>query len=475
VTIPSERLQSTGTSDHRLPHAEALVDIPLPSITDPVATCRYARDETLVMAAGTPGAVVRPETTAEVQELLRWAHGRGVPVLPRGGGTGLTGAAVAPTGCVVVSTERLNRIREVSPDERIAVAEAGVVNADLNQAVAPHGLMWAPDPASWATSTVGGNAATNAGGLRCLRYGATRANVLGLEVVLSDGRLLHTGGRTVKRSAGYDLTQLFIGSEGTLGVITAVVAKLQAPPPPQLTALATFATAHDAAAAATVLARDAARMTMLELLDQPMVDALEAYRTIGFGSGVGAVLLAQADDTPPAASALQQAFASAGANDIAMSNDPGEADLLLDIRRSTYPALRTLGRLLVEDVAVPPSRLPELLDAVHAASQRHEIVTATVAHAGEGNAHPTFVLDDDPGSEQRAWAAASDVFRAAQELGGTISGEHGIGRLKREWLAAEIGDVSLDVHRALKQALDPHNILNPGAIFEPRTDERPAR
>jgi glycolate oxidase len=463
------------TSGRRLPRAEALVNIPLRSSTDPDTTRRYARDETLLMTAGAPDAVVRPETTEEVQELLRWAHEHRVAVLPRGGGTGLTGAAVAPAGCVVLSTERLNRIREVTPDERVAVAEAGVINAELNQACAPHGLMWAPDPASWTTSTVGGNASTNAGGLRCLRYGATRANVLGLEAVLPDGRRLHTGGRTVKRSAGYDLTQLFIGSEGTLGVITAVVAKLQPTPPPQLTALATFAAAHDAAAAAATLTRESVVMTMIELLDRPMVDALEAYRSIGFGSSVGAVLLVQADDTSLAAAALNSAFASTCASDVAMSSDPAEADLLLDIRRSTYPALRQLGTLLVEDVAVPPSRLPELLTAVDAAAARHDITIATVAHAGEGNAHPTLVLNDEPHVEQRAWAAASDIFRSAQNLGGTISGEHGIGRLKREWLAAEIGDVSLDVHRTLKEALDPHNIMNPGAVFEVGTDDRSAR
>lgn len=441
-----------------------LSDPPVPSRTDAATIHRYATDQSVLAIPGAPRAVVTPESVREVQELLRWAHERRVPVLPRGGGTGLTGGAVAVAGCVVLSTERLNRIREVLPDERVAVVEAGVFTADLDRACAPHGLMWAPDPASWETSTVGGNVATNAGGLRCLRYGATRANVLGLEVVLPDGRLLVTGGRTVKRSAGYDLTQLFVGSEGTLGVVTAVTARLRPPPPPQRTALATFASAVDAAAAAAAITGTCPAATMIELLDRTMVAAVEAHCGVGLGSS-GAVLLVQADDTVAAASAVDAALA-ASATKVRATADPEEAAVLLDVRRSTFSALEPLGRLLVEDVAVPTSRLPELLAAVEAAATRHGITIATVAHAGEGNAHPTIVLDDGADAESRAWAAATDIFRSAQGLDGTVSGEHGIGRLKREWLAAEIGDVSLDVHRALKRSIDPHGIMNPGAVFE---------
>jgi glycolate oxidase len=290
--------------------------------------------------------------------------------------------------------------------------------------------------------------------------------VLGLEVVLPDGRLLVTGGRTVKRSAGYDLTQLFVGSEGTLGVVTAVVARLRPPPPPQRTTLATFATARDAATAAASIASSSSSTTMIELLDRTMVAAVEAHRGIGLGSSVGAVLIVQADDTTLAASAVGVALAEASATDVTATADPEEAALLLDVRRSTYRSLEPLGRLLVEDVAVPTSRLPELLAAVEAAAARQGIKIATVAHAGEGNAHPTIVLDDGVDAGSRAWAAATDIFRSAQELGGTVSGEHGIGRLKRKWLAAEIGDVSLDVHRALKRAIDPRGIMNPGVVFE---------
>ncbi|MDQ1713556.1 MAG: glycolate oxidase [Frankiaceae bacterium] len=439
---------------------------PLPGArTDPDVVRAFARDESSLLDAGTPRAVVSPANVAEVREVMRWASAERVPVLVRGAGTGLSGGALAVAGCVVLSTDRLTAVRELDPNDRVAVVEAGVVNAALNEQARAFGLMWAPDPSSWATSTVGGNVSTNAGGLRCLRYGATRANVLGLEVVLADGRVLNTGGRTVKRSAGYDLTQLLVGSEGTLAVVTAVVAKLLPLPPPQVTALATFGSTVDAAAAATAVMRSGCTATLLELIDAATVAAVDAFRGTGFGESVGAVLVAQVDDVAATAGLLDGVLREHGAVDVMTTADEAEGRELLDVRRAAYPAMQRIGRVLVEDVAVPVSRLAELIAAAETAAADHGLLIATVAHAGDGNAHPLLVVPPGADGEQRAWAAADAVFAAAQRLGGTVSGEHGIGRLKKRWLAQEVGETSLDVQRGLKNVFDPLNILNPGAVL----------
>jgi glycolate oxidase len=438
--------------------------LPSGASTDPDIVAGYGRDETGLLVAGVPRAVVSPRTVEEVQEVLRWASDERVPVLARGGGTGLTGAAIAVDDCIVISTARLNRIRELDAQDRLAVVEAGVINADLNLATRAHGLMWAPDPSSWESSTVGGNVATNAGGLRCLRYGATRANVLGLEVVLADGRVLRTGGRTLKRSAGYDLTQLLVGSEGTLGVVTAVTARLQPQPAPQLTALATFSSAVDAAAAAAAVTSSSATPTLVELMDATTVAAVDAFRGTGFGRGTGAVLITQVDQAASGGD-LEALLRRNGSLDVMVTSDRAEADVLLDVRRAAYPALRQLGVVLVEDVAVPVSRLARLMGVCASAAADSGITIATVAHAGDGNAHPLLVVPPGDDGEARAWAAADVIFAAAQQLGGTVSGEHGIGRIKKRWLAEEVGSTSLEVQRQIKSAFDPLGILNPGAIL----------
>lgn len=441
--------------------------VPPRARTDPDIVSGYARDQTGTLPAGTPRAVVAPNSVEEVQEVLRWASREHVAVLPRGAGTGISGGALSPDGCVVLSTERLTAVRELNQADRVAIVEAGVVNADLNRQCRPLGLMWAPDPSSWESSTVGGNVATNAGGLRCLRYGATRMNVLGLEAVLTDGRILRTGGRTVKRSAGYDLTQLLVGSEGTLAVITAVTAKLQPLSPPQATVLATFASPGPAAAVAADLVRSKLNVTLAELMDAPTVAAVDSFLGTGFGGAVGATLVSQVDDCAGAAVELEELMAAGGAHDIMVTTDEGEADYLLNVRRAAYPALQQMGTVLVEDVAVPVSRLAELLGAVERAAADHGVRIATVAHAGDGNAHPLIVVPTDGNGEIRAWVAADAVFAASRALGGTVSGEHGIGRLKRHWLAEEVGKTSLDLQRQLKAVFDPLEILNPGAVLEP--------
>ncbi|MDX6225343.1 MAG: glycolate oxidase [Frankiales bacterium] len=432
---------------------------------DPEVVLGYASDTADLVQAGTACAVVTARTVEDVQHVMRWASAARVPVIPRGAGTGLSGGATAVDGALVLDLSRMDRVLEIDPSNRLAVVEPGVVNAALSLAAQEHGLMFAPDPSSWETSTIGGNIATNAGGLRCVRYGATRAAVLGLDVVLADGRLLHTGGRTAKRSAGYDLTGLFVGSEGTLGVVVGATVRLQAVPPPQVTALLTFGAARDAAAAAAAIVVSGAPPTLLELMDETTVRAVDAYRGTGFGPGVRAVLIAQVDEVPGAADLLEAAALAHGATDVALTTDLAEARELLDIRRSALPAKQQLGRTLVEDVCVPVSRLADLIEQVEQISRETGVVVSCVAHAGDGNAHPVLIVPEAADGEAQVWAAADRIFTAALELGGTVSGEHGIGRLKRRWLADEVGDTSLEVQRGIKAAFDPLGILNPGAVL----------
>lgn len=428
--------------------------------TTPDEIAAFVSDES-GLVGDPPLVVVSPRTVPEVQQVMRVATEHRLPVVPRGAGTGVSGGACSVPGSVLLDLSRMTAITELDSQARLAVVAAGVVNADVSAAAAQYGLMYAPDPSSWESSTVGGNIATNAGGLRCARYGATRASVLGLDVVLSDGRLLSTGGRTVKRSAGYDLTQLFIGSEGTLGVVVGATLRLLPLPPPQLTALVSFADVKGAALAASALVATASP-TLVELMDDLVVSALDQARGTGFGRGVGAVLVLQVDDTPSAQAAVSTAMAKGGAIDVAVTGDQGEATELLNIRRAAFGALQRLGTLLVEDVCVPVTHLAEMVSAVAEIGAAHGVRTCTVAHAADGNLHPVIVRDGDTRAEE---AAADAIFGRAQALGGTVSGEHGIGRLKRHWLETELGEVALDIHRSIKQALDPLGLLNPGAVI----------
>ena len=433
---------------------------------DPDVVRAYAADTADLVRAGQPLAVVSARSVEDVQAVMRWASAHAVPVIARGAGTGLSGGASAVDGALIVDLSKMDRIVEIDPANRLAVVEPGVVNAALSTAAREHGLMFAPDPSSWETSTVGGNIATNAGGLRCVRYGATRAAVLGLDVVLADGRLLQTGGRTAKRSAGYDLTGLFVGSEGTLGIVVGATVRLQALPAPQVTALLTFAATRDAAATAAALVVEASPPTLLELMDATTVRAVDVYRGTGFGTDVRAVLIAQLDDGPGAAESIERVALAHGATDVAVTTDDAEAKELLDIRRSALPAKQRLGRTLVEDVCVPVSRLADLIEAVEQISQATDVVVSCVAHAGDGNAHPVLIVPEGEGGEERLWTAADRIFTTALELGGTVSGEHGIGRLKRRWLAMEQGETAQQVQRGIKALLDPAGILNPGAVLD---------
>ena len=429
----------------------------------------YRRDRALDPTAGVPLAVALPRTTAEVQAVVRWAAGHGIPIVPRGAGTGLSGGATAVQGGIVLSTERM---RDLSIDRttRTATVQPGLLNAELKAAVAAEGLWYPPDPASYEICSIGGNIATNAGGLCCVKYGVTVDYVLGLEVVLADGRALRLGGPLIKDVAGLSLTKLFVGSEGTLGVITEITLRLlPAPPAPRIVA-AWFASI-EAAAAAIAEISTTIRPSLLEYMDRTCIDAVEDLLGMGLDRDAAALVLGGSDDLDPYGrdvAFMIDAFRRHGAYEVAeTSREHGEA--LAAGRRAAIPAVELRGRLLLSDVGVPLPRLGDLIAGVDAISREREVTIAMLAHAGDGNTHPLVVFDPaDAEAAERAELAYGEIMSLAISLGGTISGEHGVGRMKRPWLREQIGDDALEIAERIKVALDPDGILNPGAIFEAR-------
>ncbi|WP_308250537.1 FAD-binding oxidoreductase [Nonomuraea rhizosphaerae] len=434
-------------------------------LTDPDVIDSYARDRTFV-SPGKPLGVVLAASRDDVVTTLRWATEHRVPVVPRGGGTGLAGAATAGDGALILSLARMKAIRELSPADEIAVVEPGVITADLDRAAREHGLMYAPDPSSYEISTIGGNLATNAGGLRCVKYGVTRDSALGLEVVLADGRILNTGRRTMKGVTGYDLTGLFVGSEGTLGVITAATVRLRrVPERPPATFAAEFGSLRDAGAAVAAIMAAGCQPSLMELIDRATLEAINDLRNFGLEAGTIAMLIGQSDasDNEAVVARMERLCLDNGASFVAVSSSPQESEELIGLRRLAYDAKERLGACLVEDVCVPRSVLPDMIEAIEAAAVRHGVKICTVAHAGDGNLHPVFIFDRgmiEPPAE--VWAAADDVFTHALELGGTLTGEHGVGVLKKRWLALEAGPVAQELQQGIKAVFDPLGLLNPG-------------
>ncbi|GGP16443.1 FAD-binding protein [Nonomuraea glycinis] len=434
-------------------------------LTDPDVADSYARDRTFV-EPGKPLGVVLAASRDDVVTTLRWASEHRVPVVPRGAGTGLAGGATASEGALILSLARMTAIKELSPADEIAVVEPGVITADLDRAAREHGLMYAPDPSSYEISTIGGNLATNAGGLRCVKYGVTRDSALGLEVVLADGRILDTGRRTMKGVTGYDLTGLFVGSEGTLGVITSATVRLRrAPVAAPATFAAEFGSLRDAGAAVSAIMAAGCQPSLMELLDRGTLQAIDDWRNIGLESGTMAMLIGQSDaaDGQAMAERMERICLDNGASFVAVSTSPQETEELIGLRRMAYQAKERLGACLVEDVCVPRSVLPEMITAIEAAGARHGVRICTVAHAGDGNLHPVFIFEHgtaEPPAE--VWAAADEVFTRALELGGTLTGEHGVGLLKQRWLALESGPVAQEVQKGIKAVFDPLGLLNPG-------------
>jgi glycolate oxidase len=370
----------------------------------------------------------------------------------------------------VVSTEKMDRVLEVDVANRLVVTQPGIFNADLSRVVAEKGLFYPPDPSSWEFCSIGGNIATNSGGLCCVKYGVTSDYVLGLEVVLASGEVLRTGRRTVKGVAGYDLTQLFVGSEGTLGVVTEATLALRPAAQRPQTAAALFGSARDAADTVAAVVAAGFVPSLLEIMDATTLRAASDYLRADLPADCAAMLLWQSDLGGEAARAEVTslgAVAAAHRGEVVLADDPAEADLLMAARRSVLVALDTLGTTLIDDICVPRSRLGELFDGVERIAAAHGLVIGVVGHAGDGNMHPTVVFDAaDPEATEHARASFGEVMDLGLALGGTITGEHGVGMLKREWLARELGDVSMRVHRDLKRALDPAGILNPGKVFD---------
>ncbi|MGI5197689.1 FAD-binding oxidoreductase [Streptomyces sp. CA-288835] len=463
--IEAPRDEVTGNLLDRL-----LAGLPAEAVlTDPDVTVSYANDMASFCEAGTPAAVVLPRTVEEVQHVMRIATELRVPVVPQGARTGLSGGANASEGCIVLSLIKMDRILEINPVDRIAVVEPGVINAALSRAVNEHGLYYPPDPSSWEMCTIGGNIGTASGGLCCVKYGVTAEYVLGLDVVLADGRLMTTGRRTAKGVAGYDLTRLFVGSEGSLGIVVRAVLALKPQPPQQLVLAAEFASASAACDAVCRIMEGGHVPSLLELMDRTTVKAVNALANMGLPETTEALLLAGFDTSDPAAdlAALGALCEAAGATQVVPADDLAESELLLQARRLSLTALEAVrGVTMIDDVCVPRSRLGDLIEGVERIAEKHQLTIGVVAHAGDGNTHPTVCFDaGDADESRRARESFDEIMALGLELGGTITGEHGVGILKKEWLAREIGPVGLEMQRAIKTAFDPLGILNPGKVF----------
>jgi glycolate oxidase len=433
-----------------------------------------SHDEAEWAAVGDAAVAIRVRRETEVAAAVAVCADLGVPVVARGAGTGLSGGANAVDGCVVLDLSRMNRVLEVDAENLVCVVEPGVVNNDLKAAVAEHGLWYPPDPASAPWSTIGGNVATNAGGLCCLKYGVTRDYVLGLRAVMGGasgyGTPVALGRRTNKGVAGYDLTGLMVGSEGTLGVVTEVTLRLR----PALsgtprTVVGSFASLVDAGRAVAAVTRAGLIPSVLELLDRAALQAVEEWKHLGLESDAAALLLARVDTPGDAGDAeargLVECFEQGGAAWAAQSTDDQEAEALFQARRLAYPALERLGAVLTEDVCVPRSRVPDMLAQVEAIGVANDVRVTCIAHAGDGNLHPLILTPTgDDAARLRAQVAFEQLLDAAIALGGTVTGEHGVGLLKKGGMERELDPGALAQMRAVKATLDPLGVFNPGKV-----------
>jgi len=437
-------------------------------VTDPAVTEGYRQDRALDPAAGKPLAVVRPRRTEQVQTVMRWASVNQVPVVTRGAGSGLSGGATALDSGLVLSTEKMRDIT-IDPVTRTAVCQPGLFNAEVKKAAAGQGLWYPPDPSSFEICSIGGNIATNAGGLCCVKYGVTTDYVLGMQVVLADGTPVRLGGPRLKDVAGLSLTKLFVGSEGTLGVITEVTLRLL---PAQNTSSIVVASFASVQAAVNAVLGVAARLrpSMLEFMDSVAINAVEDTLRMDLDRGAAAMLVAGSDERGRAGSedaeVMAAVFAENGATEVFSTDDPDEGEAFVAARRFCIPAVETKGSLLLEDVGVPLPALGELVTGIARIAAERDLTISVIAHAGDGNTHPLIVYDPaDAAMAERAHLAFGEIMDLAVGLGGTITGEHGVGRLKRPWLDGYLGPEAMDLNRRIKQALDPLGILNPGAAI----------
>ncbi len=451
----------------------AAIEARLPDLrllTDPVDLDSYRRDETAYLNPPPPLAVALPTETAEVAELVRLAAEHRVPIVPRGAGSGLSGGAVSVAGGLTISFMRMNRILEIDRANLVVVSQPGVLNAVLKRAVADEGLFYAPDPASTEICSIGGNLGTNAGGLCCLKYGVTRDAVVGLEIVTAAGQIVRLGGKTTKDVAGYGLIPLIVGSQGTLALITEATLRLRPAPPPKSTLLAFFPTLVSAGAAVSSLAAAGVEPCTLELMDRTTIRAVDDDHDLGLDRDAAAMLMIESDLPGDAATrALELAEAAclgAGASSTIVAASPAEADLLRQARRLAFNSMERLGVARMEDVGVPRGRVPELLAEIERIGREQGLTIATFGHVGDGNLHPNVILErDDPDGEAKLARTCDALYRAAIALGGTVTAEHGIGVSRRGYLEAQRGSGAVAMMRAVKNALDPHGILNPGKVL----------
>jgi glycolate oxidase len=437
-------------------------------LTEPDRMAGYRFDRAHDPTAGMPLAVARVSSTADVQHVVRFAAAHGIPVVPRGAGTGLSGGSTATDGCIVVCTERMRDIT-VDPATRTATVQPGLLNAEVKKAVAEHGLWYPPDPSSFEICSIGGNIATNAGGLCCVKYGVTTDYVLGLTVVLADGTAVRLGGPRLKDTAGLSLTKLFVGSEGTLGIVTEIVLRLIPAQRVPATLVATFGTLTDAVDTVVEITRGL-RPSMLEFMDSSTVNAVEDMTRMGLDRGCAAMLVIQSDE--PAQYAAAEIAQVAGicrqhsATEVFSTDDPAEGEAFVHARRIAIPAVEKRGALLLEDVGVPLPRLGDLVTGIAEIAARQQVQIAVIAHAGDGNTHPLVVTDPtDAAQRARADLAYGEIMDLAIALGGTITGEHGVGSLKKGWLESNIGPEAMELNRRVKAALDPQHLFNPGKVF----------
>jgi glycolate oxidase len=466
VTVPTRSPQATQGLIDAI-HAR-LPDLRL--LTDEIDRESYRYDETAYLPAGLPGAIALPTTTEQVAELVRICAELRVPIVARGAGSGLSGGSAGIENALTIAFTAMDRIIEIDRANLVAVVQPGVINAALKAAVAEVGLFYPPDPASFEICSIGGNLGTNAGGLCCVKYGQTRESVLSLEVVMADGTVIRTGGRNLKDVAGYSLTHLIVGSQGTLGLITEATLRLRPAPPPRSTMVAFFQTLDGAGDAVAGIAAAGLAPVTLELLDRFTIAAVDDVHNLGLDRTAAAMLMIESDMPGTAADdelvRAEAACRVAGATDVIRAADAQEADWLRQARRAAHYALERLGEVRMEDVGVPRSRVPDMLRAIERIAAKHDVRIGTFGHAGDGNLHPDLVFErGDPRAEAMTKLVQADLYRAALELGGTVTGEHGIGAARRDWLEIQRGPDAVRFMRAIKTALDPLGILNPGRVI----------
>ncbi len=452
-------MSASATTSH-LENLRAVLGPTANLISDPDITISYSRDHALFAKSALPLCVLLARTTEEVSATVKFANENQIPVVARGAGSGLSGGANSIAGCIVISLEKMTEIIEIDSINHVARVQAGTINLDLDTAAKAHGLAYLPDPASRSWSTIGGNVATNAGGMCCVKYGVTSHHVRAIKVVLASGEIVDLGKATKKSVSTLDLLHLFIGSEGTLGIITEITVGLEVRPKPPATLLATFPGITEAAAAAAAMLKF--KPSMLEIIDHTTLKAVEAWHPLGF-KVAGSVLLMQMDENHHELDQALKVCESFSMIDGVSSDDPTDAADLLRVRQLAFPALERMGATLLDDVAVPISQIAELVNRIEKIGQERGLTIGIFGHAGDGNMHPTIVYEHgDEVAAAKAEAAFHEIIAIAQSLGGTASGEHGIGSIKNAAVANEISPTVVEMQRGIKKLLDPNNILNPG-------------